>query len=148
MLTGRCSALLIAVVGSLVLGPGCSLEPGSGDCREVEIEAEPVTVADPLAPLELTATLTADGEAVAGAEIAFATITEGTPNVPEGETGGRHVGEAETGADGVARFERPEGIDGLLLPEERLVGYRADFTPLEELDGVQYCRARTDATVG
>lgn len=137
------------VVGlGLGVGTGCGLEPGSGDCRVTELEVEPITVTDPLAPLALTATLTADGEPVAGAEVDFSTIVEGAPNMPEGETGGGHVGTATTNADGVAEYVREEGIDGLFLPGESFVGYRADFTPLTPVDDERYCRVRNEATVG
>src|SRR5688500_16641241 len=137
----RRPALVIVAVALVAAGATCGLEPGSGQCREAALAADPVTITDPLAPLTITATLTADGEPIAGAEVDFATLTTGLPNVPEGQRGGHHFGEATTDADGVARFVRDEGIDGLLLPEEELTGFQATFTPLEQIDEVQYCRA-------
>ena len=137
--------LLGAAVATV--GGACGIEPGSGQCRETTLLPEPVTVTNPLAPLTLTATLTAEGDPVAGADISFATLTTGTPNLPAGARGGRHIGKATTGDDGMARYVRAEGIDGLLLPGEQLTGYQAHFTPLRKIDGVQYCKARGDAPV-
>ena len=117
--------MLLVVVA--VAGGACGIEPGSGQCRETTLLADPVTVTDPLAPLTLTATLTSDGEPVAGADISFATLTAGTPNLPAGARGGRHIAKATTGDDAVARYVRAEGIDGLLLPGEQLTAYQADF---------------------
>ncbi len=141
------AVLLACVVVTAVAAAGCGLEPGSGQCREAAIDADPITITDPLAPLTITARLTYEGEPIADAEISIATLTTGTPNLPEGARGGRHIGDAITDADGVARFVREEGIDGLLLPEEELTGFQATFTPLEKIDDVQYCRARTDISV-
>ena len=137
-------AILVLVVVAAI-GGACGIEPGSGQCRETTLLADPVTVTDPLAPLTLTATLTSEGKPVAGADISFATLTTGTPNLPAGARGGRHIGKATTGDNGVARYVREEGIDGLLLPGEQLTGYQAGFTPLRKIDGVQYCKARDDA---
>lgn len=141
------AVLLACLLTAAAAGAGCGLEPGSGQCKEAVLAGDPVTITDPLAPLMITATLTADGEPIVGVEVDFATITTGLPNVPEGQRGGHHIGEATTDAGGVARFVRDEGIDGLLLPGEELVGFKADFTSLEKVDDVQYCRTRTDISV-
>ncbi|MEV0158025.1 hypothetical protein AB0H57_30585 [Micromonospora sp. NPDC050686] len=65
-------------------------------------------------------------------------------------TVGRLVGEARTGDDGVARYVRKHGVDGLTFSDERIDRYSVEYSPINKINNVQYCRARGDArlTVG
>ncbi|MFD1044270.1 hypothetical protein ACFQ1S_00995, partial [Kibdelosporangium lantanae] len=60
---------------------------------------------------------------------------------------GFSVGQATTGPDGVAAFIRPQGTDGLMLGDERLVSFEAQFAPSTKIGGVQYCQSRGSAPV-
>lgn len=140
----RAGAAALCLVGAVVAA-GCGIEPGSGQCQATSLTAPPVGLASAEAPLTLTATLTSEGRPVAGASITFFSLTTPAAGSPGGPAGGSNLGKATTGADGVARLVRRGGTTGLLLPSERLVGYQADFTPLEKIDDVQYCKARVDA---
>ncbi|MEU4767609.1 hypothetical protein AB0H12_30585 [Actinosynnema sp. NPDC023794] len=132
-------AVLVAVSGLTA----CGTEPGSGSCAETVLSVEDVRVTDPVTPLTLTATMTADGKPVKGAELAFF-IGVG----PVGEKAvGRRVGEATTGDGGVAAFVREDGVDGLAFSDERVDGYTVEFNPINKIDGVQYCRSRGDAAL-
>lgn len=141
----RAAGLLAVLVAATALA-GCGTEPGSGSCTETAIAVEAVRVTDPVAPLTLTATMTAGGKPVEGAELAYF--------IAVGKTGekavGRRVGESTTGVDGVARYRRQAGADGLAFSDERVDGYSVEFNPINKIGGVQYCRARADGalTVG
>jgi hypothetical protein len=125
----------------------CGIEPGASGCRATTLTAAPATMASPLAPLALRATLVSKGEPVVGAEIRFYILTVKGPGVGAGTSGGRSIGAAKTGAGGVASFVRREGIDGLVDPGERVTGYEVEFVALNKIDGVNYCRAETQAAV-
>ncbi|MEO3743858.1 hypothetical protein [Plantactinospora sp. B5E13] len=135
---GRLAAVVVVALSGL---PGCGIEPGSPSCTVTTIEVRDVVVTDPLVSLTLAATMTADGRPVRGAELAFF-VAVGRPG--EQSTGLR-VGEATTGDDGVARYVRRDGVDGLGFADERADGYSVEFNPIRKLDGVQYCRSRSDA---
>jgi hypothetical protein len=125
---------------------GCGSEPGSRSCTVTTISVQDVPVTDPLAPLTLTATVTAGGRPLRGAELAYF-IAVGRTGEP---TVGRVVGKATTGDDGVARYVRKHGVDGLTFSDERIDRYSVEFNPINKINNVQYCRARGDArlTVG
>ncbi|MEU2613122.1 hypothetical protein ABZ570_16300 [Micromonospora sp. NPDC007271] len=137
----------LLVVTLVVSGlAGCGSEPGSRSCTVMAISIPDVRVTDPLAPLTLTATVTANGRPLAGAELAYF-IAVGR----QGEqTVGRVVGQARTGDDGVARYVRQHGVDGLTFSDERIDRYSVEYSPINKIGNVQYCRARADArlTVG
>ncbi|WP_158847655.1 hypothetical protein [Saccharothrix deserti] len=132
-------AVLLAVTGLAA----CGTEPGSRSCTETAIAVADVTVTDRVAPLTLTATMTAGGKPVQGAELAFF-IAVGPV---DGKTTGRRVAEETTDADGVATHERPDGVDGLLVGDRKIDRYSVEFNPINKIDGVQYCRARGDAAL-
>ena len=127
----------------------CGLEPGSGLCTETSLFTPPIRVVAPLAPLTFTATLTADDKPIAGAELIFF-----VRQVSQGQSGtsevARSVGSGKTGPDGVARYTRKGGVDGLIGPTERLAGYVVEFRPVAKVGGVQYCRGAShgELTVG
>ncbi|MGH9184494.1 MAG: hypothetical protein ACRD0U_01545 [Acidimicrobiales bacterium] len=137
--------LLGVVAAALVAGAGgCGLESGSDSCTDVTLEAEPVTVNDPFEPLALTARMTANGKPLAGAELNF--FIE--PETPSGEKGvGGGTGRATTDAEGVARFVREGGIDGLVFGEDRLTEYVVQFSSPSRIGGTQYCQAETTGPV-
>jgi hypothetical protein len=144
VLTGR--TLIAAVVAALTT-TACGIEPGSGQCRATTLTAAPATMSSPLDRLALSATLVAGGRPVAGGEVRFYIVTVKGPGVAPGTPGGRSVGSARTGADGVARFDRRQGIDGLVDPGERVTGYEAEFVAFDKIEGVNYCRAETEAPI-
>lgn len=124
---------------------GCGIEPGSGACVVTTLSVQDVQVTDPLAPLSLTAAITASGP-VQGAELTFFIAT----GQPGEKTVGKRVGEATTGGDGVACYVRGNGVDGLAFSDERIDRYSVEYNPLNTIGNVQYCRSRADArlTVG
>ncbi|SCF16844.1 hypothetical protein GA0074695_3942 [Micromonospora viridifaciens] len=128
---------LVAVSGSA----GCGTEPGSRSCTVTTISIQDVRVTDPLAPLTLTATVTANGRPLPGADLAYF-IAVGRPGE---RTVGHVVGQATTDDDGVARYVRKHGVDGLAFSDERIDRYSVEYSPLNKIDNVQYCRARADA---
>lgn len=137
------------LAGASLAFSACGLEPGSGLCTETSLFTPPIRVVAPLAPLTFTATLTADQKPITGAELIFF-----VRRVSQGQTGTRDVtfsvGSSTTGADGVARYIRKGGIDGLMGGNGRLTGYEVAFRPVAKVGGVQYCRAasRGELTVG
>jgi hypothetical protein len=135
-------AALVAVSGLA----GCGTEPGSGSCTVTTISISDVRVTNPLTPLTLTATMTADGRPVRGAELAFFIAVGRTGE----RTVGQLVGEATSSDDGVARYVREDGVDGLAFSDERVDRYSVEYQPINKIGDVQYCRARADArlTVG
>jgi len=135
-------AALVAVSGLA----GCGTEPGSRSRTVTTLSIQDVRVTDPLAPLTLTATMTAGGRAIRGAELAFFIAVGRTGE----QTVGRRVGEAATGDDGVARYVREDGVDGLAFSDERVDRYSVEYNPINKIDDVRYCRSRADArlTVG
>lgn len=131
----------------LVLNGGCGIEAGSGLCTRTALSLPPVDVSDPLAPLTLAARLTAGAKPVAGATVAFS-VDLRSPALPNDDGGGIFVGKATSDADGVARYVREEGVDGLVLvPGDTLTGYEAGFTLLSKIGGVQYCRSHASGAL-
>jgi hypothetical protein len=135
----RAAALLLVPAGLVA----CGFEPGSGACTQTRIAAPATRLPAPTAPLALTGTLTAGDTPVRGAELAFFVRLE----KPDGKPTGVRMGEAMTTADGVATFERQDGVDGLGFTDERATGYTVEFNPLADIEGVQYCRSRTAAAL-
>lgn len=121
----------------------CGVEPGSGACTETSVAARPAILPAVTTPLRLSATLTAGDSPVAGAELAFFIRLV----KPSGKANSVRMGEARTGPDGVATFERHDGVDGLGFSDEKPEGYTAQFNPLAKIDGTQYCRSRATAAL-
>jgi hypothetical protein len=135
----RLTALALTAV-VMVTATGCSW---IRRCAETRLQVEPLHVADRSAPVTFTARLTADGKPVAGARIHFSARI-GAP----GEKLGEHIGDGGTDADGVARLVRRDGVDGLLLPGKRVVGYSAQFATIGEVGGREdYCWTDASAPI-
>jgi hypothetical protein len=117
-------------------------DPDSGMCAPTAIEAPAVAVSDKLAPLTLTASLVAAGKRIAGAELSFFILTE-----KAGQGGGGRIGEAVTGQDGTARFDRRGGLDGLTFSDDQVTGYQVEFNPKSDIGGVQYCMSDARASL-
>jgi hypothetical protein len=132
------TALALTAV-AMVAAAGCSWIRG---CAETRLQVEPLQGSDRSAPVTLTARLTADGKPVAGARIHFHALT-GAP----GEKLGEHIGDGGTDADGVARLVRRDGLDGLLLPGKRVVGYSAQFATIGKVGGRDYCWTDASAPI-
>jgi hypothetical protein len=141
----RAAALVCCALVPAVL-VACGVEPGSGACTETSVAARAATLPAVTSPLRLPATLTAGDKPVAGAELAFFVRLKKSG----GTVNSVRMGEARTGADGVATFERQDGVDGLGFTDEKPEGYTVEFNPLTDVGGTQYCRSRTTAalTVG
>lgn len=91
-------------------------------------------------PVTLRARLTADGDPVAGAAIVFfVEVTAPTPR------SGRSIGDADTSADGVAAVSVRAGLKALVLADEAVKGYSAEFRVTSSADDGDYCRTRSEA---
>jgi hypothetical protein len=145
MLTGmnvRAAALACCALVPAVL-VACGVEPGSGACTETSIAAPPATLPAATSPLRLPATLTAGDSPVAGAELAYFVRLK----KPDGKVDSVRMGETTTGSNGVATFERRDGVDGLGFSDEKADGYTVEYNPLTKIDDTQYCRSRATATL-
>ncbi|MCW3839853.1 hypothetical protein ONA70_07050 [Micromonospora yasonensis] len=84
---------------------------------------------------------TAGGRPLQGAELVYFIAVGRTGE----QTVGRVVGKATTGDDGVARYTRTHGVDGPTFSDERIDRHSVEYSPINKIDNVQYCRARGDA---
>ncbi len=116
---------------------GCSY-PG---CTEPTLSAEPVVVDDPSTPVTLSVRLADDDGPVSGRKVTFFILTRG------GDATGVRAGQAETDADGVASITREDGVNGPVLPDETVHGYKAEFSALGTVDGKTHCPAEVEAPV-
>lgn len=137
--------VLFVIIAWIIWDVGRGVIKNDGICVETELILQDVVVQDPLKPLILTAQLLADGKPLVGGEVNFGTKTIQAFSPDRTFDGGRHIGEATTNSEGVAEFIRPEGLDGLTLPNETLTGYNANFKPLTPINEVQYCHSRSEA---
>lgn len=55
------------------------------------------------------------------------------------------IGKATTGLDGVARYPRKAGTDGIVRTTERVPNYVVQYRSFAKVDGVQYCSSKTSA---
>lgn len=115
--------------------------PGCGSsCVPTELTMDPVTITDLDAPLTLQARLTRDGAPFPGAEVRLQLDTEGSHN-RSGDAGQT----VTTDANGVATLHRPDGVAGMTLSSDRVVGASTYFQPLGEIDGREHCWSRAAA---
>jgi predicted amidohydrolase len=126
----------LALAALLSLVTGCA--PGGDDqgCQEVSIAVADVATAGQEDPVELTATITADGAPVAGADVGFFVHHESE----DGDEGGRVTANAETDADGVATVSYAGSDDLPAFSDQTVSGYSAALVSSEG----KYCRSRSD----
>lgn len=136
--------LVFLIIGLILLVSPDNRTSNQRGCTEVVLVASPVTVNDPHAPVTFTATMTADGRPVAGAELIY--FIE--PETPSGEQGvGGGTGKAKTDTNGIARFVRDAGIDGLAFGNDRLTEYIVQYSSPARIGGIHYCQADTTASI-
>jgi hypothetical protein len=139
-----------ATAGALLVGAlaGLAACGQNSGCVHTAISVSPVRVAAADKSLHLPAKLTSDGKPLARFRLAFSLVLTG-PTQLVGKSGktGRLLGYAMTGADGVATYTIPDGLNGVVLPKERAVGYEAGLTTANPINGKQYCDVHEDATL-
>lgn len=126
---------LLALAALLTLVTSCSAGSEQG-CQEVSIAVADVATASPDDPVELTATILADGAPVPGADVAFYVYHRGE----DGDEGGRVTANAETDAEGVATMVYAGSDDLPAFSDQTVSGYSAALVSSEG----KYCRSRSD----
>lgn len=97
---------------------------------------ERVATASPEEPIELTATIVAEGSPVAGADVAFSVHHESE----DGGEEGRVTANAETDTEGVATVSYAGSGDLPAFSDQTVSGYSAALVSSEGT----YCRSRSD----
>lgn len=132
LLTG-CAVSAMGAVGSTGCGAGCT---------KTTLTVEPVTSAAS-GPVTLEARLTAGGDPLPGAGIAFF-VEVSAP----ADRAGRSIGGADTDSDGVATVSFDAGLGSLVLPDETVTGYSAEFRVTGSVDREgDFCRSRGEAQI-
>lgn len=126
---------LLALAVLLTLATSCSAGREQG-CQEVSIAVADVATVGPEDPVELTATILADGAPVPGADVAF--FVHHTSE--DGDEEGGVAANAETDAEGVATMLFAGSADLPAFSDQTVTGYSA---ALVSSDG-RYCRSGSE----
>lgn len=140
--TGALAAVAVLIAPLLT---GCGFLPGTTNrCDQTSIGVEDVSAETGEEPLALTALLTADGQPVAGAEVAFY-IFRSRDGVLQA---GTYSGSGTTDADGVAELRFEGGSQDILSASaEKVESYSAEYVAEGEVGGVRYCGSTSDRAV-
>jgi hypothetical protein len=103
---------------------------------------DPVIITDLTAPITLRARLTRDGKPFPDAQVHLQLETKGSDN-RTGDAGQT----ATTDTNGIATVTRPDGVAGMTLPSDQVVGATAYFQPFSKIDGREQCWSKTTAPV-
>jgi hypothetical protein len=147
--TGRLvRALHVATAGVLLAGTlaavsACGQNSG---CVHTAISVQPAHLRSQTAPLTLHATLTSDGTPLPSFRLSFFLVLTG-PTTLVGKSGQTLdlLGYGFTDPKGVASYTIPDGVSGVILPGEHVVGYQVGLTTANPINGKQYCDVHASA---
>jgi hypothetical protein len=131
-------AALLVLAALLTLATSCAAGSEQG-CQEVSIAVADVATVSPDEPVELTATILADGAPVTGADVAFYVHHRSE----DGDESGAVAANVETDAAGVATMVYAGSDDLPAFSDQTVTGYSA---ALVSSDG-RYCRSRSKIAI-